>query len=52
MSATASEDIERLQKLVLHNPTTLNLLDLGASLTAGSGAAQEILHFAVQVGAG
>jgi hypothetical protein len=50
MSATSSEDVERLQKLVLHSPAVLNLLDLGASLAAGSGTAQEILHFELQVG--
>lgn len=50
MSATSSEDVERLQKLVLHSPTVLNLLDLGAALAAGSGTAHEILHFQLQVG--
>jgi ATP-dependent RNA helicase DDX56/DBP9 len=50
MSATSSEDVERLQKLVLHSPTVLNLLDLGAGLAAGSGTAHEILHFQLQVG--
>jgi ATP-dependent RNA helicase DDX56/DBP9 len=33
MSATTSSDVEQLQKLVLHNPTTLNLL-----ATPGPGA--------------
>ena len=29
MSATTSEDVKRLQALVLHNPVSLNLLDAG-----------------------
>lgn len=29
MSATASEEVERLSKLVLHNPIALNLLQTG-----------------------
>ncbi|GIL98673.1 hypothetical protein Vretimale_4052 [Volvox reticuliferus] len=38
MSATVSEDVERLQKLVLHNPITLNLT-AGAGGAAAGGAA-------------
>ncbi|KAG1675397.1 hypothetical protein FOA52_012316 [Chlamydomonas sp. UWO 241] len=48
MSATSSDDIERLTKLVLHSPVTLNLLASGGSdggLAAGSGSASEIEHF-------
>jgi hypothetical protein len=36
MSATTSADVEQLQKLVLHNPTTLNLL-AGPAAAAGGG---------------
>eukprot|EP00955_Chlamydomonas_euryale_P094381 364852-Chlamydomonas_euryale.AAC.3 len=46
MSATVSEDVERLTKLVLHSPVVLNLLNVGASLASGSGSAVEIEHFA------
>ncbi|KAI8466490.1 MAG: P-loop containing nucleoside triphosphate hydrolase protein [Monoraphidium minutum] len=60
MSATTSSDVEQLQKLVLHNPTTLNLLAAPAGAAGGgggggggdgglagggSGAAAEIAHF-------
>jgi ATP-dependent RNA helicase DDX56/DBP9 len=56
MSATSSEEVERLQKLVLHNPVTLNLLqqpqdgpgggtDGADAAGGGSGAASEITHF-------
>lgn len=57
MSATSSTDVERLQKLVLHNPITLNLLQPshgqnGSSTgqsdelaAGGSGAAAEIEHY-------
>ncbi|GIL46760.1 hypothetical protein Vafri_3662 [Volvox africanus] len=58
MSATVSEDVERLQKLVLHNPITLNLVvgeaavsggdRNGATLTSGSGVSAEIRHFYIQ----
>lgn len=37
MSATTSEDIEQLTKLVLHNPTTLNLLATPGGGDAGAG---------------
>lgn len=40
MSATSSDDVERLQKLVLHNPITLNLAAAGAG-AAGTGAGAE-----------
>ena len=56
MSATVSEDVERLQKLVLHNPVQLNMLsagsgdgDGGVDLAAGSGVAVEIEHWDLQV---
>lgn len=39
MSATTSEDVEQLQKLVLHNPTTLNLLSSPPGAAGGAGAA-------------
>ena len=29
MSATSNEQLEKLQQLVLHNPVTLNLLQVG-----------------------
>jgi ATP-dependent RNA helicase DDX56/DBP9 len=63
MSATSSEEVERLQKLVLHNPVTLNLLQQpqggpdgaaaaeGALDVGGSGAASEITHFMTQCAA-
>lgn len=40
MSATTSDDVEALTKLVLHNPTTLNLLAPpgGAAAAGGEGA--------------
>ncbi|MEW5299598.1 MAG: hypothetical protein WDW36_002597 [Sanguina aurantia] len=59
MSATISDDVERLQKLVLHNPITLNLLHTNAAaaaavpgaaptaLSQGSGVSASIEHFAV-----
>jgi hypothetical protein len=49
MSATSSAEVERLQKLVLHNPTTLNLLgndaDASGAAGPGPGSAAEIEHF-------
>ncbi len=49
MSATMNADVERLQKLVLHNPVTLNLLATGDSEKAapGPGSAAEIEHFSI-----
>ena len=49
MSATMSADVERLQKLVLHNPITLNLLASEGSGKANpvQGSAAEIEHFSV-----
>ena len=38
MSATSNADVEQLQKLVLHNPIVLNLLQTSA-LTTGTAAA-------------
>ena len=40
MSATVSDEVERLNKLILHSPVTLNLLEAGGldgKLGAGSG---------------
>ncbi|EFJ45391.1 hypothetical protein VOLCADRAFT_63761, partial [Volvox carteri f. nagariensis] len=64
MSATVSEEVERLQKLVLHNPITLNLAGgpggTGApgaaegggegrgGLASGSGVSADIQHFYIQ----
>jgi ATP-dependent RNA helicase DDX56/DBP9 len=51
MSATTSEEVERLQKLVLHNHVTLNLLGGGSDdadeAGPGPGSAAEIDHFCV-----
>ena len=49
MSATMNADVERLQKLVLHNPVTLNLLAAGDPDKAGPGpgSAAEIEHFSI-----
>ena len=49
MSATMSADVERLQKLVLHNPIMLNLLASEGSGGANpaQGSAAEIEHFSV-----
>jgi ATP-dependent RNA helicase DDX56/DBP9 len=38
MSATTSADVESLQKLILHNPTTLNLLSTAAAAGANGEA--------------
>lgn len=59
MSATSSEDVDRLTKLVLHSPVALNLLgqatgeggEASAAAAAG-GAAAEIEHFRVDLPAG
>ena len=39
MSATVSDEVEKLNKLILHSPVVLNLLDAGKAdgLAAGSG---------------
>lgn len=51
MSATSSSDVERLQKLVLHSPITLDLTQVqGEGAAQGgdvSGAAPEITHYGV-----
>ena len=49
MSATMNADVERLQKLVLHNPVTLNLLATGDAQKAGPGpgSATDIEHFSI-----
>jgi hypothetical protein len=41
MSATTSDDVEQLTKLVLHNPTTLNLLAAAGGAGAASGSGGE-----------
>ncbi|GAX72585.1 hypothetical protein CEUSTIGMA_g41.t1 [Chlamydomonas eustigma] len=54
MSATVSEDVERLHKLILHSPVTLNLFDTDGSgatigdLASGAGTASEIDHFSFE----
>ena len=57
MSATTSQEVERLQALILHNPVTLNLLGGGADSAGtarggeagpGPGSSPEIEHFAVR----
>ncbi|KAG2498899.1 hypothetical protein HYH03_003090 [Edaphochlamys debaryana] len=64
MSATVSADVERLTKLVLHNPLTLNLAGGageggaegaegaeardGSGLASGSGVSSSIQHFYIQ----
>ena len=50
MSATTSEDVRRLEKLMLHNPLEVSCLDLHprqATLAAanGAGSADSIAHF-------
>lgn len=53
MSATTNDSVEQLQKLVLHNPVTLDLLQSTApGLEAGggepgAGAAANIEHFSI-----
>ncbi|KAG2439321.1 hypothetical protein HXX76_004680 [Chlamydomonas incerta] len=41
MSATSSDDVERLQKLVLHNPITLNLAAVGSGAGGKEAAGEE-----------
>ncbi|DBB15417.1 TPA: hypothetical protein ACH3X3_003648 [Trebouxia sp. C0006] len=53
MSATTSEDVQRLQQLVLHNPTVIDCTDNGSEANdmAGSNAAgtsSQIQHFSIQ----
>ena len=52
MSATTSEDVQRLQKLVLHNPTVIDCTeqsshanDLAASNAAGTSS--QIQHYSI-----
>lgn len=52
MSATTSEDVQRLQKLVLHNPTVIDCTDMPASMTDmaasnAAGVASHIQHFGI-----
>lgn len=62
MSATTSEDVDRLTKLVLHNPLSLDLLSAGAGAAGGgdggaasgaaagaAGAAAEITHYRIDL---
>ena len=53
MSATTSEDVQRLQKLVLHNPTVIDCTqhgpdtnDLAANNAAGTSS--QIQHYSIQ----
>ena len=57
MSATTSQEVERLQALILHNPVTLNLLGSsdgtagtarGGEAGLGPGSSPEIEHYAVR----
>ncbi len=53
MSATTSEDVQRLQQLVLHNPTVIDCTDNASEANdmAGSNAAgtsSQIQHFSIQ----
>ncbi len=41
MSATTSDDVEKLQRLVLHAPLTLNLLNPSGAARAGAGEGQQ-----------
>lgn len=43
MSATSSEDVDRLTKLVLHNPITLNLLGAATGQVGGSWVGVEVV---------
>ena len=57
MSATTSQEVERLQALILHNPVTLNLLGggdgpagtaRGGEAGPGPGSSPETEHYAVR----
>ena len=53
MSATTNEDVQRLQRLVLHNPTVIDCTEHGADATdmAGSnatGSSLHIQHYSIQ----
>ena len=53
MSATTNEDVQQLQKLVLHNPTLIDCTANGAEANdmAGSnvaGTSSQIQHFSIQ----
>ena len=52
MSATTSKDVQRLQKLVLHNPTVIDCTDMPASMTDmaasnAAGVASHIQHYGI-----
>lgn len=53
MSATTSEDVQRLQKLVLHNPTVIDCTEHGADATDlaasnAAGTSSQIQHYSIQ----
>ena len=53
MSATTSEDVQRLQKLVLHNPTVIDCTEHGSGATHlavsnAAGASSQIKHYSIQ----
>ena len=53
MSATTSEDVQRLQKLVLHNPTVIDCTEHGADATDlaasnAAGTSSRIQHYSIQ----
>lgn len=53
MSATTSEDVQRLQKLVLHNPTVIDCTEHGPgandlAATNAAGTSSNIQHYSIQ----
>lgn len=53
MSATTSEDVQRLQKLVLHNPTVIDCTEQGPgasdlAATNAAGTSSNIQHYSIQ----
>ncbi len=53
MSATTSEDVRRLQQLVLHNPTVIDCTDHGSEAndflcSNAAGTSSQIQHFSIQ----
>lgn len=53
MSATTSEDVQRLQKLVLHNPTVIDCTEHGPgandlATTNAAGTSSSIQHYSIQ----
>lgn len=52
MSATTSEDVQRLQKLVLHNPTVIDCTDQGSQAndlvtSNAAGTSSQIQHYSI-----